>query len=59
MQYYGNEPFLDNNSVIADFAVGNNSSASFKFKTQIAGRTGNDCIKNAKIRVPVKYLSNF
>ena len=31
----------------------------FKFKTKIAGRTGNNGTKNVKIRVPLKYLSDF
>ena len=28
-------------------------------KPKIADRTGNDCTKNNKIRVPLKYFSNF
>ena len=31
----------------------------FKFKTKIAGRIGDGGTKNVKIRVPLKYLSNF
>ena len=31
----------------------------FKFKTKIAGRTGNDGPKYVKIMVPLKYLSNI
>ena len=31
----------------------------FKYKTKIAGRTGNNGTKNVKIRVPLKYLSDF
>ena len=42
--YYRDEPFLDN-SAIDDFAAPNNNSASFKFKTKIACRTGNDGTK--------------
>ena len=42
-------------SAIADFPADNNSSVSFKFKTKIAGRIGNDGTKNVKIRVPLKY----
>ena len=38
--YYRDEPFLNANGVI-DFPD-NNSSASFKLKTKIAGRTGDD-----------------
>ena len=52
--YYRDEPFLAD-SAIADFPADNNSSVSFKFKTKIAGRTGNDGTKNVKIRVPLKY----
>ena len=47
------------NGTIADFPADNNSSASFKFKTKTAGRTENDGTKNVKIRIPLKYLSNF
>ena len=53
--YYRDEPFLNVNGAIAY----NNNSGSFKFKTKIAGRIGQDGIKNVKIRVPLKYLSNF
>ena len=52
------EPFLYANSAIADFPADNNNSASFKFKTKIAGRTRKDGPKNVKIRVTLKYLSN-
>ena len=54
-QYYRDEPFLGDNSTIADFP----SCASFKFKTKIAGRIGNDGTKNVKIRVLLRYLSSF
>ena len=57
--YYGNEPFLYANGAIDDFVADNNNSASFKFKTKLAGRTENDDTNNVKIRVPLKYLSNF
>ena len=57
--YYREEPFLDANGAIPDFPANNNISAPFKFKTKIAGRTGNYDTKNVKIRVPLKYLSNF
>ena len=50
------EPFLNVNGAIAD----NNNSASLKFKTKIAGRIEESAdTKNVKIRVPLKYLSNF
>ena len=41
-QYYRDEPFLNANGAIDDFPADDNKSASFKFKTKIAGRTGND-----------------
>ena len=55
--WFRDEPFLDNGA-IDDFLANSNKSASFKFKTKIVGRTGNGT-KNIKIRVPLKYLSNF
>ena len=36
--YYRDEPFL-NAYAIGDFPADNNNSASFKFKTKIAGKT--------------------
>ena len=57
--YYRDEPFLDNNGAIVDFPEDNNNSASMKVKIKIADRTGNDGTKNVKVRVPLKYLSNF
>ena len=40
--YNRDESFLDNNGAIPDFHADNNKSVSFKVKTKIAGRTGND-----------------
>ena len=58
--YYTDEPLLDNGDFpIADFPANNNDSASFKCKTKIAGRTGNNDTKNVKIRASLEYLSNF
>ena len=57
--YYRDEPFLNANGAIANFPADNNDSGSFKFKTKIAGRREIDGTKSAKIRVPLKYLSNF
>ena len=39
----------------------NTDSESFKYKTSIAGKTpqNNDSLTNAKVVIPVKYLSNF
>ena len=55
-QYY--EPYINTNDAITDFSADNNS-ASFKFKTKIAGRTEDDGTKDVKMIVPLKYLSNF
>ena len=57
--YYRDEPFLNVYGTIGEFPVDNDNSASFKFKTKIAGRTEDDGTKSVKIRVPLKYLSNF
>ena len=57
--YYRDELFLNANGAIADFPADNNNIASSKFKTKIAGRTENDGTENVKIRVPLKYFSNF
>ena len=37
------------------------SSESFKYKTNIARKTpqNNDSLTNAKVAIPLKYLSNF
>ena len=40
-QYYRDEAVLDNNNNIIDFPADNNNCASFKFKQQITGQTGN------------------
>ena len=56
-QYYREEPALDDNSNITNF-TGN--SASFKSKVRIAGKTPADGnTKNARIAVPLKYISTF
>ena len=52
-QYYKDEPILDDSGL--DFPADDNTSTSFKFKTKLAGRTGNNGTKNIKIRVPLKY----
>ena len=57
--YYRDKPFLNANGAIADFPTDTNNSDSFRFKTKIADRTGNDDTKNIKIRLPLEYLSNF
>ena len=58
-QYYRDYPFLDHNGAIADFPTDNNNSASFKYKTKITGSIENDGTKNVKIRVLLKYFTNF
>ena len=59
MKYYRDEPFINDNGAIADFTADNNNSTSFKFKTKITSRTGNDVTKKVKTRVPLKYLNIF
>ena len=58
-QYYRDEPFLDDNGAITYFPVDDNNNTLFKFKAKIADRTGNNGRRDVKIRVPLKYLSNF
>ena len=57
-QYYGGEPFIDNNGNIIDVRD-DPDSTSFKYKQKITGETGNDGTKDVQIMVPLKYLSNF
>ena len=57
-QYYGDEPFIDNNGNIIDVRD-DPDSASFKYKQKITGETGNDGTKDVQIMVPLKYLNNF
>ena len=56
MQYYRDEPALNNNGAIVDFPANNNHSASFKFEIKIASRIGNHDRQNIKTMVPLKYL---
>ena len=58
-QYHRDEPALDNNCDIIGFPDDNNNSASFKFKQQITGQTGNSSRKDVEIMVPLTYLSNL
>ena len=57
--YYIDEPFFNADGDIADFPADNNNSASFEFKTKLVGRIGKNGRKDAKMRVPLKHLSNF
>ena len=64
LDVYGNtidQPFLNANSSIDDFPAddNNNNNALFKFKTKIAGRTGNNGRRDVKNSILLKYLSNF
>ena len=47
-QYYRDDP---NDSIV--------NSKSFKFKTNITGKTAAGNTNDVKIAVPLKYLSNF
>ena len=58
-QHYRDESALGNNGNIIGFPDDSNNSASFKFKQEITGQTGNGGTKNVEIMVPLKYLSNF
>ena len=48
-QYYRDEPRLNANGNIPGFPADNNNSPSFKFKTKIAGRIGNNGARKVKI----------
>ena len=50
-QYYRDEPALNTNGKIIGFPANTNDSASFKFKQQITGQTGNGGTKDAEIMV--------
>ena len=58
-QYYRDEQAVNANGEIIDFPANNNNSASFKFKQQITGQTGNGGTKDGETMVPLKYLSYF
>ena len=47
-QYCRDQPFLNAHSAITDFPADNNKSASFKFKTKIAEKIGNNGTKMVK-----------
>ena len=56
-QYYRNQPALDNNGKIIDFPDNNNNSASFKFKQQLIGQTGNGGTKD--VGISGEHLKRF
>ena len=57
LQYYRDEPFINNGAIID--VPEDPDSASFEYKQKITGQTGNDGTKDVQIMVPLKYLSNF
>ena len=57
--YYRDQPTLDDNGNINDFAVNDDTRLSFKYKKNVIVRTGNDDQKKEDIWVPLKYLSNL
>ena len=58
-QHCRDEPFWDDDNAIVDFPANDNSSASFRCKAKIASSIGNNDIKDVRLMVPLKYLSNF
>ena len=58
-QYYRDKTALITNNEIIDFSANNNDSASFRFKHQITGQTGNGGKNDVEIIIPLRYLSNF
>ena len=57
-QYCRDEPALANNGDIRNFNE-ENLTCSFDCKGKITSQTSNNGKRNAKIMVPLKYLSNF
>ena len=58
-QYCRDEPAINHaTGAIGDFTADNTITASFKIK-KLKSQTGNDGTKKAKMKVPLKYLSNF
>ena len=57
-QYYRDEPALDANDTVIDFPAENNI-VLFKSKQIRTGERDDDGLKNVKITVSLKYLSNF
>ena len=56
-QYYRDEPGLNDNGVVFDFAYNsndNNITEFFKFKENITGQIGDNGTKNVEIMVPLK-----
>ena len=57
-QYCKDIPAVDNNNAIVNFTE-NDLTDSSNFKVKMTGQTADDGIKNVKIMVLLKYLSNF
>ena len=57
-QYYRDEPAIENNNVIVDFA-NNNTTNSFNLKKELTDQASNNGAKNVEIIVRSKYLNNF
>ena len=57
-QYCKDIPAVDNNNAIVNFTE-NDLTDSSDFKVKMTGQTADDGIKNVKIMVSLKYLSNF
>ena len=58
MTYYKDKPFLNDNGANADFRANNNNTTSFKFKTKIASRIGNDGTKKLLKKYSWKQRTN-
>ena len=58
-QYYRDGTALTAAGAIKTFHVGDNNSASFKFKQKVTGVTAANGRKNVEIMVPLMYLRNF
>ena len=57
--YYRHEPVLNNAGGITDFPPNYKYSVSFKFKQETTGQTDDFGTKDVKIKLSLKYLSNF
>ena len=56
--YYRDEPALNNDGDVVDFAD-NNTADSFKSKEKITCQTCSDSTKKVKIMILLKYLNDF
>ena len=59
LQYFRDEPVLNDAGAIIDFPDADINSASLKLKQKIPGQSGNDGTKDIQIMVSFKYLSRF